>query len=151
MYLYELFTYEQISFEEFKFTIFKNMEILTNLNGVAYSKLQEIAFGTNKIKFCWVNKIANYLFNSIELFIGSNKIYELSDTYINNYSQLNYKNHELYDNLIGNNQNINTFSVVHDETELYLPIPFWSLGNYGLAFPLISLQYNSIQIKIREE
>ncbi len=148
VYLYELFTYEEISFEGFKFTIEKNMDILKNLNDIIYNQLQEITFKNNAVKFCWVNKIGNYIFNSIELYIGSNKIYSLSDTYINNYSELNYKNKDLYNRLIGNEQIINTFSNMHDETELYLPIPFWSLSNYGLAFPLIALQYNSIQIKI---
>jgi hypothetical protein len=112
VYNYELFTYETVSFEGFKFTIFKNMEILKNLNNVIYSKLQEIIFSENKIKFCWVNKIASYLFNSIDLYIGSNKIYSLSDTYINNYSELYYKNKDLYNSLIGNKQkNIQGFSL----------------------------------------
>ena len=50
--------------------------------------------------------------------------------------------------MIGNDIQINKFSETIDETILYLPIPFWNLSNYGLAFPLISLQYNSLQIKI---
>lgn len=148
IYLYDLFTYETISFEQFKFTINKNIEILKELNSLAYNKLLDITFSISKIKFCWVNKIANYLFNSIDFYIGSNKIYSLSDTYINNYSELYYKNKDLYNKLTGNNQKINTFSVIQNETILYLPIPFWSLSNFGLAFPLIALQYNSIQIKI---
>jgi hypothetical protein len=148
VYLYELFKYEVITYDEFEFTILKNMEILKTLNSTLYEKLQEITFKSYKIKFCWVNKIAIYLFNSIDLYVGSNKIYSLSDTYINNYSELNYKNQDLYNDLIGNKQKINTFSTIQDETILYLPVPFWSLSNYGLAFPLIALQYNSIQIKI---
>jgi hypothetical protein len=148
IYIYDSFTYKIISFEEFKFLIYKNMEILKNLNGIIYDKLQTIIFSDPKIKVCWVNKIGIYLFNSIDLYIGSNKIYSLSDTYINNYGEINYKNQKLYDELIGNKQQINNFSSVHDETILYLPVPFWNLNNYGLAFPLIALQYNSIQIKI---
>ena len=148
VYLYELFTFETITFEEFKFTINKNIEILKNLNSVLYKKLQEIIFSTPKIKFCWVNKIAIYILNSIELYVGSNKIYSISDTYINNYGEIYYKNKDLYNRLIGNKQQINQFQVSHDDTILYLPIPFWSQNNYGLSFPLISLQYNSIQIKI---
>lgn len=146
VYIYELFTYEIMSYEQFKFTIKKNMEIINDLNSVIYNKL--ISNNDTNIKFCWVNKISNYLFNSIEMYIGSNKIYSLSDTYINNYSELYYKNKKLYDKLVGNNININEFSTFHDECELYLPIPFWAFSNYGLAFPLIALQYNSLQIRI---
>ena len=148
IYIYDSFTYKILSFEEFKFLIYENMEILKNLNGTIYHKLQTIIFSDPKIKVCWVNKIGIYLFNSIDLYIGSNKIYSLSDTYINNYGEINYKNQKLYNELIGNKQQINNFSSVHDETILYLPVPFWNLNNYGLAFPLIALQYNSIQIKI---
>jgi hypothetical protein len=148
IYIYDLFTYETIPFDEFKIIINNNLEILKELNSVIYYKLLNILHTQSKIKFCWVNKIAIYLLNSIEFYIGSNKIYSLSDSYINNYGELNYKNKELYNRIIGNNQDINNFSVCHEETILYLPIPFWNLSNYGLSFPLISLQYNSVQIKI---
>jgi hypothetical protein len=148
IYIYELFTYETVTFDEFKFTVNNNLNILKELNSVIYAKLLDILFNKSTIKFCWVNKVAIYLLNSIEFYIGSNKIYSLSDTYINNYGELNYKNKELYDKMIGNNQDINKFDVSHDETVLYLPIPFWNFNNYGLAFPLISLQYNSVQIRI---
>jgi hypothetical protein len=149
IYIYNKFNHEILSYEGFKFTINKNLEILNELNKVLYEKLINNIFNTEtNLKVCWVNKIAVYLFNSIDFYIGSNKIYSLSDTYINNYAELYYKNNKLYNNLIGNNTNINEFSEIIDETILYLPIPFWHLSNYGLAFPLISLQYNSLQIKI---
>ena len=148
VYIYNLLNYDTISYEQFKFTINKNIEILSNLNTLLYEKLRNKLFSNPEITFCWVNKIAQYLFNSIELYIGSNKIYSLSDTYINNYAELYYKNKDLYNRLIGNNTDINIFLNKHDETILYLPIPFWSFSNYGLAFPLIALQYNSLQIKI---
>lgn len=149
IYVYEKMTDSIVSYQGFKFTIQKNISILDDLN----VKLYDIVKSSNdnsssSIKFCWVNKIAMYLFNSIDLYIGSNKIYSLSDTYINNYSELYYKNIELYDRIIGNNIWINKFSTVINDEILYLPIPFWNLSNFGLAFPLISLQYNSLQMRI---
>lgn len=149
VYIYDNFTSEFISYAGFKFAVEKNMNILDELDKELYNIIRsDILNDVNAVKVCWVNKIAIYLFNSIDFYIGSNKIYSLSDTYINNYSELYYKNIELYDQLIGNNTIINTFRETLDETILYLPIPFWNLSNYGLAFPLISLQYNSLQIKI---
>jgi len=148
IYIYDLLNYDIVSYDQFKFTINENMEILNNLNIIIYNKVLNLLINEPKIKFCWVNKIAQYLFNSVEFYIGSNKIYSLSDTYINNYAELYYKNKDLYNRLIGNNTDINIFSDIHNETELFLPIPFWSFFNYGLSFPLISLQYNSLQIKI---
>lgn len=149
IYIYDTFTFNTVSYEGFKFLIQKNMEILGEVNVQIYDILKNNTQNqTNKIKVCWVNKIALYLINSIEFYIGSNKIYSLSDSYINNYSELYYKNKMLYDKMIGNNTIINEFSEIINEHYLYLPIPFWHLSNYGLAFPLISLQFNSLQIKI---
>lgn len=149
VYIYDKLTSNTISYLGFKFTIQKNIDILDSLDVKIYNIIQSnILNDVNNIKICWVNKIAIYLFNSIDFYIGSNKIYSLTDTYINNYSELYYKNIKLYDKLIGNNTIINKFSETINETILYLPIPFWNLSNYGLAFPLISLQYNSLQIKI---
>ena len=147
-YIYSSYDYNTLSYIGFKTTIMQNIEILDYLNNILYKKLLKIATPKQQIKFCWVNKIAQYLFNSIDFYIGSNKIYSLSDYYINNYADLYYKNKNLYDKLIGNNTDLNIYSVYHDSTYLYLPIPFWQQNNYGLAFPLISLQYNSLQIKI---
>lgn len=148
VYIYDQISYQDVSYNMFKFTINSNIDILTELNNIMYNKLLNLLISNNKITVCWVNKIAIYLFNSIELYIGSNKINSLSDIYINNYGNLYYKNIELYDNLIGNNQDINKFNIYHDSTHLYLPIPFWLINNYGLSFPLISLQFNSIQLRI---
>lgn len=151
IYIYEKYTNDYISYDGFKFAVQKNIDILDELDIKIYNSIINNTNNnnsSNKIKICWVNKIATYLFNSIDFYIGSNKIYSLSDTYINNYSELYYKNKELYNRLIGNNIYINEFQETIDEEILYLPIPFWNLSNFGLAFPLVSLQYNSLQIKI---
>lgn len=149
IYVYEKMTNNILSYQGFKFTVQKNLDILDALNDELFNIIKSKNIDSSKkIKVCWVNKIAIYLFNSIDLYIGSNKIYSLSDTYINNYSELYYKNIELYNKLIGNNIWINKFNTeIYDEI-LYLPIPFWNLSNFGLAFPLISLQYNSLQVRI---
>lgn len=148
VYVYNNLREDEVSYDEFKFTIYKNMSILKELNVIMYDKLKNLYFNKNLIKFSWINKIAIYLFNSIEFYIGSNKIVRLSDYYINNYGDLWYKNPEVYNQLVGNNVSINLFALNKDEEYLYLPIPFWFLNNYGLSFPLIALQFNSIQIRI---
>lgn len=147
-YIYELFSYSNLSYEGFKFAVQKNLEILAELNIVIFDKLNNILYKNDIIKVAWVNKIAIYLFNSIEFYVGSNKIYSLSDSYINNHSELYFKNKNLYSKLIGSNTEINIFSNLIEERTLYLPIPFWEFSNFGLSFPLIALQYNSLQIRI---
>lgn len=150
IYIYEQFTSQTVSYEEFKFLINKNMDLLDSLNVIMYNKMISVGTGGGKdiVRFAWVNKIGVWLFDSIELYIGSNKIYSLSDSYVNNYAEIYYKNKELYDEMIGSDQDVNEFSVFHDETFMYLPIPFWNYSNCGLAFPLIALQFNSLQLKI---
>lgn len=148
IYIYNNWKEENMSYDQFKFTIYKNLDILYDLNTFIYSKIKNLFVPKNNINICWVNKIAIQLFNSIDLYIGSNKISSLSDYYINNYGNLYYKNQDIYNILIGNNQPINNFDIKQDETYLYLALPFWFNGNYGLAFPLITLQYNSIQLKV---
>lgn len=148
VYIYETLTNNMVSYDGFKLTINENLNILDSVNDDIYNMVLSNSINNKKITACWVNKVGIYLFNSIDFYIGSNKIYSLSDTYINNYSELYYKNKQLYEDLIGKNTVINEFSEILEEANLYLPIPFWNLSNYGLAFPLISLQYNSLQIKI---
>jgi hypothetical protein len=148
IYIYNNWSEENMSYELFKFTIYKNLDILYNLNTFLYNEIKELFITKNDINICWVNKIGIHLFNSIDLYIGSNKISSLSDYYINNYGNLYYKNQDIYNILIGSNQPINKFNTTQDETYLYLALPFWFNGNYGLSFPLISLQYNSIQLKV---
>ncbi len=148
IYIYQNLKESEVSFQEFSFTIYKNMSILRELNTILYTKLKNLFVQNRSIKIAWINKIAIYLFESIEFYIGSNKIVKLSDYYINNYGDLWYKNPEVYNRMIGNLDQINLFNITKEETYLYLPIPFWFLNNYGLSFPLIALQFNTIQVRI---
>lgn len=148
IYIYENFKETDISFNEFRFAVSQNMDILKELNIILYDKLKNLFISNRTIKIAWINKIAIYLFESIEFYIGSNKIVKLSDYYINTYGSLWYKNPEVYNKMIGNSSNINIATLIKDEEYLYLPIPFWFLNNYGLSFPLIALQFNTVQVRI---
>lgn len=148
VYIYANWTENEMSYELFKFTIYKNLGILEDLNTVLYNQIKILITPDSLIKFAWIDKIGIYLFNSIEFYIGSNKINTMSDYYINNYGELFYQNPEVYKSMIGSNQDINLFSITKDENYLYLPVPLWFNGNYGLSFPLIALQFNTIQLKI---
>ncbi len=148
VYIYENFKETEILYTEFKNLILENMKILTNLNKILYTKLRDYIFNTNLIKIGWINKIGIFLINSIDFYIGSNIITKLSDYYINNYGELWYKNPQVYDKIIGNQNELNLFSLTKEETYLYVPIPLWFNGNYGLSFPLIAVQFNSVQVRI---
>ena len=51
--------------------------------------------------------------------------------------------------MIGNDPELNVPVVSNTARYLYIPLPFWFQNNYGLAVPLIALQFNNIQIKIK--
>ena len=147
IYIYRDFSEDSLSYNGFKNLINKNLEILDELNGILYNKLLD-KLKNKEITGAWVNKIGIYILNSVEFYIGSIKIDSLSADYINKYSNLYYENKDLYNEMIGTKLPINRFKIKHDDFLLYLPLPFWFINNFGLAFPLIALQYNSIQIKI---
>jgi len=148
VYIYENFNENVISYELFKYTILQNMNILDELNAYIYNNLTKITNNTEYITCGWIQKIGIYILKNLEFKIGSNVINKFSNDYINNYGDLNYTNKELYNTIIGNEQPLNQESVSKDTEILYLPIPLWFNNNYGLALPLISTQYSTIQIKI---
>jgi hypothetical protein len=127
----------------------ENMKILDELNIAIYQKLTEKFTVSNLISVGWINKIGIFIMENVEMFIGSNLITKLSSNYIDIYGQLNYKNVSIYDKLIGNNQEINVSTITKNEQYLYTPLPFWFQNNYGLAVPLIALQFNNLQFKFK--
>jgi hypothetical protein len=148
-YIYQDFQENDFSYELFKNAIIENMKILDELNDYVYKISINLINGTEYIKAGWIQKIAIYILKNIELKIGSNTINKFSNDYINNYGDLHYTNKELYDTMIGNNSNeINNLSIMKNEEILYLPLPFWFNNNYGLALPLISLQYATLHLNM---
>jgi hypothetical protein len=150
IFLYINYTYNELSFDGFKFTVYQNLKILDNISDQIYSILINNLTTNNIIKGAWVEKLAIYLFDSIEIYIGSNLITKLTDNYINIYGELTYQNKDIYNELIGNINELTEPTVTNNSnTILYLSLPLWFSQSYGLAFPLISLQYNDLQLKIK--
>ncbi len=150
VFLYKNYNYNQLSYEGFKFTVYENIKILDNISNQIYLLLINFTTNDYNIKGAWVDKLAIYLFDNIEIYIGSNLITKLSDNFINIHGELNYENKEVYNELIGINTPLTIPSITKNTNFiLYLPVPFWFSQAYGLAFPLISLQYNDLQLKIK--
>jgi hypothetical protein len=150
IFLYSDYTYTQLSYEGFKFTVNDNLNTLEKVNIQVYNLIKNYINVNYSIKGAWVDKIAIYLFESIEIYIGSNLITRLSDNYNNIYGELAYQNKDVYNELIGNIDSLITPSIENKlNIVLYLPLPFWFSSSYGLSFPLVSLQYNDLQLKIK--
>ena len=148
-YIYNSYNENEYSFDIFEFMIRANMDILTNLNDVLYEKLKKVYSKENIITMGWSKKIGIFIMENIELFIGSNLITRMSSNYLDTYGQLNYKNVEIYNKMIGDDPELNEPVVKNTSKYLYIPFPFWYQNNFGLSFPLIALQYNNMQIKIK--
>lgn len=148
-YIYENYNESDYNFNIFKYTIISNMNILNDLNIVLFNILQRVYKNPSIIKMGWTDKLAINILDIVQLSIGSNCINTFSPNYIDLFGELNYKNKDLYNQLIGYNINLNNANKSTTDTYLYLPIPFWFTNNYGLALPLVALQYNPIQIKIK--
>ena len=147
-FIYKNFTVIELNYTVFESVIYKNIEIIENFSNLFYNQL--IVINPERlINFAWIQKIAIFMFENIDIYIGSNPINQLKNDYINIYGELNYKNTELYHKLIGYLTDITKFSFTQDETTLYLPVPFWFTKNYGLSFPLIALQYNDLELKVK--
>jgi hypothetical protein len=148
-YVYENYTESEYSYDIFQNLINANMEILQKLNTVIYSKMMDVFTKPNIVTLGWIEKIGIFIMENVELFIGSNKVSSMSSNYIDLYGQLNYKNVEIYNKMIGKDPELNVPVTKLDAKYLYVPLPFWFENNYGLAVPLVALQYNNILIKIK--
>jgi hypothetical protein len=91
-------------------------------------------------------RLATRIIDYIELTIGGQLIDRLYGEWIDIWLQLSssYEKWTLLENMLyGNNLLLNNQSLV------YLPIPFWFSKNYGLALPMISLQYHEVKCNIQ--
>jgi hypothetical protein len=148
-YIYANYKETDYSYDIFQYLINANMDILQELNTVLYNKLINVFTIPNIVTMGWTKKIGIFIMDNIEMFIGSNLVTSMSSNYVDVYGQLNYKNVEIYNKMIGNDPDLNTPTISNSEKYLYIPLPFWFQNNYGLAVPLIALQFNNIQIKIK--
>jgi hypothetical protein len=149
IFIYDLYPRYNLQYSIFSNVIYENLKGIEEFNKIVYNNYvnQSEIGNIEQKKLGWIDKIGIYLFNSIDLYIGSNPINQLTPDYINIFGELKYQNTELYNNIIGSN--LYTPTLYKDEQYLYLPVPFWFTQNYGLAFPLISLQYNDMELRIK--
>lgn len=153
IYIYTNTTETEYNLEMFTNLINANVNILKELNVIMYNILLDSLNTNIDITLEWVDKIAIYLFDYLEIDIGSNQIVKLKPNYIDIYGQITYKNNEIYQRMTNDKNNDKNFKSYVQEQNLdsyvYLPVPFWFCQTYGLAFPLIALQFNTLQLKIK--
>jgi len=109
------------------------------------------AYGIN-YKFAWVDKLGHSLIDYTEISIGGNKIDRQYGLWLDIWYQLTGKKEqdEAYNRLIGNIPELTTFDRTTKSTyTMTIPLQFWFCRYSGLALPLIALQYNDINLRVK--
>lgn len=148
IYIYNNLTYDFYTLEQFEGLIFENVAIMDELNKIMYDLIND-NLKTPKVKISWIDKIGIYLFDYFDLSIAGNPITTLYSNYVDVYGNINYTNKNVYENMINIRTDVPFYATSDSIDYVYLQVPFWFVRNYGLALPLIALQFNSIQFKLK--
>ena len=116
--------------------------------------------GTGTEKIAWVRRVGHALIGSVEVKIGGMSIDKHVGVWLDIYYELTHtaEAERGYRALIGDVDELTTLrgkSRAGDSNEvilpaytLYIPFQFWFCRNYGLALPLIALQYHEVRIDL---
>ncbi len=108
-------------------------------------------------KVAWVRRLGHALIKSAEVQIGGSSIDKHFGVWLDIWYELTHSvNHERgYNELIGDIPELTTLTNAADGIaggfNVYTPFQFWFCRNYGLALPLIALQYHDVRINIEYE
>ena len=114
---------------------------------------EKIKDGYSKyINFAWIHRLGHAIIDNVDVYIGGERIDRHYGDWINVWYELtsNKNQDKLYDEMIGDVSQLTTFDKnAKPEYSLYVPLSFWFCRRYGLAFPLIALQYGSITMHLK--
>lgn len=116
--------------------------------------------GTGTEKVAWVRRLGHALISSFEITIGGMRIDFHIGVWLDVFYELTHTFDEerAYREMIGDVPELttltgkvlfnNTSEILLPERTLYIPLQFWFCRNYGLALPLIALQYHDVRINV---
>lgn len=114
-------------------------------------------------KIAWVRRLGHALIREVEVKIGGMCIDKHIGVWLDIWYELTHTTEEQrgYRHLIGDVAEMTRLrgreffdcpsEVLLPEYTLYIPFQFWFCRNYGLALPLIALQYHEVRIEIHLE
>jgi len=133
--------------------ITRNGDLITNV----YLKVtvnSVYSLGTTG-KFAWVRRLGHALIDNIEVEIGGSRIDKHYGTWLDIWYELTHTSmlDRGYDRMIGDipeltrlDSPVGDNNKVKDEYTMFIPLQFWFCRNYGLALPLIALQYHEVRL-----
>ena len=93
----------------------------------------------------WVNSIGHHIIQEVEISIGGTPIDKHYGEWLEIWSELtlNESHRSGYNTMVGKDISIT------DRKTLLVPLKFWFCRNYGLALPLIALQYHEVKLSLK--
>jgi hypothetical protein len=110
-------------------------------------------------KVAWVRRLGHAMIKSAEIQIGGSPIDKHWGTWLDLWYELTHQDAQArgYAQMIGDTDELTTLTSNASITgthplaggqELNIPLQFWFCRNYGLALPLIALQYHEVRINL---
>ena len=122
-------------------------------NGDLISKMYlQVKLRENNTKsFGYVKNLGYALIDEISVMLGGETIDRHYGKWLNIEHQLSNDigQNDGFDKMIGNVPELLDMNKNHPNYTLYIPLKFWFNKNYGLSLPVIALQHNDINIKLK--
>lgn len=133
------------------------MYLRVKLNAVKLALKRE----TDKLSVAWVRKLGHAMLKHVDITIGGSRIDRQYGSWLDIWHELTHKDDQErgYKEMIGDIAELTQLKSVNCTTEvevlpektLYIPLQFWFNRHYGLALPLIALQYHEARIAFEFE
>ena len=101
--------------------------------------------------YYWTNGIGNVLVKQVDLEIGGQLIDRHYSEWLDIWSQLSTTAGKIgsYNSMVGNFETISSINTnAQNQLRVYIPLFFWFNRDYGMALPLIALQFHDVTLKI---
>ena len=95
----------------------------------------------------WINNVSQALIEEVSISIGGETIDRHYSEWLDIWNELTDVNRRDWE-LIGKKDTKDYTDQIYD-TRYYVPLKFWFSRNYGLALPIIALQYHEISVKVK--
>ena len=116
-----------------------------------YNKNKYDVLNSGKIKYAWINNLGHHFFNNFETEIDGRVIESYTNDYFNIYQSHHLKDDQKsnYNELIGNNEKLNSFEGEKSSYKIYIPLIFWFNRSSSFSLPLISMSNSNVKINVR--
>jgi len=102
-------------------------------------------------KFAWIKRLGHALIKSVEVDIGGSCIDKQYGTWMNIWYDLAHHagdGERGFAKMIGDVPELTNYNGENKcEYKMYIPLQFWFNRHYGLALPLIALQYHEVRVQ----